>query len=185
MGLCAKISGLADYPSGNSKTGLGSMNRRTFGLAMLTLALCACATEPSISSDTTPGADFANYRTYDWVDVRPAAGMSPVALERIRQGIERAMAEKGYTKARPGDVTLILTVAGKEQTDISQWGRFGRNISVHNYTEGKLALDAFDTRTARPIWHGEAVQVVDPGRVDPGVIDAAVTGVMARFPSRN
>ncbi|MBA4808033.1 DUF4136 domain-containing protein [Brevundimonas sp.] len=161
------------------------MNRRTFGLTMLTMALGACATGPSISSDTTPGAEFAHYRTYDWVNLPPPPGMNPVALARIRQGIEREMAAKGYSRARPGDITLIVTVAGKEQLDISQRGPFAHDLSVRNYTDGTLAVDAFDTRTRQPIWHGQAVQRVDPRKLDPELIEAAITGVMARLPSRD
>lgn len=148
------------------------------------LTLGACETAPSISSDVTPGANFANYRTYEWVNVRPGAGMNPVALERMRQGIERAMVAKGYTAATPGDISIILTVAGKERVDVHSWGRFGQNVDTYRYTEGKLTVDAFDTRTAQALWHGEAQQNIDPGRVDPATIDTAVAGVMAQFPAR-
>ncbi len=161
------------------------MHRRLFGLGLIVLALGACESTPNISSDIAPGANFSGYRTYEWVDVSPAAGMNPVSLERMRQGVERAMAAKGYTAASPGDITLILTVAGKERVDVQSWGRFGQNIDTYRYTEGKLTLDAFDTRTARPVWHGQATQNVDPGRTDPAQIDAAVAGVMAQFPARN
>lgn len=160
------------------------MHRRLFGLGLIVLGLGACETGPSISSDVTPGANFANYRTYEWVDVRPAAGMNPVALERMRQGIEQAMVAKGYTAASPGDISVILTVAGKDRVDVQQWGRFGQNIDTYRYTEGTLSVDAFDTRTAQALWHGRARQNIDPGRVDPATIDEAVAGVMAQFPSR-
>lgn len=160
------------------------MNRRIFALGAVILTLGACETTPSISSDTTPGANFANYRTYEWVNVRPAAGMNPVSLERMRQGIEQAMVAKGYRVGNPGDISLILTVAGKERVDVQTWGRFGQNVDTYRYTEGTLTVDAFDTRTAQAIWHGRAQQNVDPGRIDPAMIDAAVAGVMAQFPPR-
>lgn len=160
------------------------MHRRLFGLGVMILALGACETAPSISSDTAPGTNFANYRTYEWVEIAPGAGMNPVALERMRRGIEAAMVAKGYTPAKPGDLTLIMTVGGKERVDVHSWGRFGQNVDTYRYTEGKLALDVFDTRTARPIWHGEATQNIDPGRTDAAQIDAAVAGVMAQLPPR-
>lgn len=160
------------------------MHRRLFGLGLIVLTLGACETAPSISSDTAPGTNFAAYRTYEWVEIAPGPGMNPVSLERMRQGIERAMAAKGYTAARPGDLTLIMTVGGKERVDVHSWGRFGQNVDTYRYTEGRLALDVFDTRTTRPVWHGEATQIVDPGRTDAAAIDAAVAGVMAQFPPR-
>lgn len=160
------------------------MNRRIFALGALILTLGACETSPSISTDVTPGTNFASYRTYHWVEIAPGAGMNPVALERMRQGIERALVAKGYSSANPGDLTVIMTVAGKERVDVHSWGRFGQNVDTYRYTEGTLAVDVFDTTTARPVWHGEAVQNIDPGRTDPAVVDAAVAGVMAQFPAR-
>lgn len=160
------------------------MHRRLFGLGLMVLALGACETSPSISSDTAPGANFAAYRTYEWTEIAPGPGMNPVALERMRQAIEQSMRTKGYTAAKPGDLTLIMTVGGQERVDIHSWGRFGQYYDTYRYTEGKLALDVFDTRTTRPVWHGEATQNIDPGRTDAAQIDAAVAGVMARFPAR-
>src|SRR5688572_9455294 len=110
------------------------MHRRLFGLGLMVLALAACETTPRITSDITPGADFSNYRTYEWTEIAPGPGMNPVALERMRQGIERAMAAKGYTAASPGDITLIMTVGGKERMDIHSWGRFGQNVDTYRYT---------------------------------------------------
>lgn len=160
------------------------MNRRIFSVAFLTAALAACATGPEISSDMTAGADFSNYRTYEWVEIQPGPGMNPVAIDRMRQGIEAAMVAKGYSRAKPGDLTLIMTVAGKERVDVRQWGPYGHGVDTYRYTQGTLSLDAFDTNTKRPVWHGQASQNVDPGRTDNAVIDAAVAGVMARFPAR-
>jgi len=42
-------------------------------------------------------------------------------------------------------------------------------------------VDVFDTKTKQPLWHGSATQTVDPHKPDPAMIDAAVSGVMAKF----
>ncbi|MGH6909417.1 MAG: DUF4136 domain-containing protein [Phenylobacterium sp.] len=158
------------------------MNRRSIALVLAALALSACASTPTVTSDTTPGANFANYKTYTWVNPLPPAGMNPVAFERIRQGIDGALSAKGYSKADPGDLSVILTLGARDKTDVTTWGRFGQQVDIYNYTEGKLSVDIFDTKTKQPLWHGSATQTIDPGKSDPAMIDAAVSGVMAKFP---
>jgi hypothetical protein len=159
------------------------MNRRSIALVLAALAFSACASTPTVSSDTTPGANFANYKTYAWVNPLPPAGMNPVTFERMRQGIDGALAAKGYSKAESGDLSLILTLGAKDKTDINTWGRWGRQVDVYQYTEGKLSVDVFDTKTKQPLWHGSATQNIDPNKSDPAMVDAAVSGVMAKFPA--
>jgi len=160
------------------------MNRRSIALVLAVLALSACASTPDVTSDTTPGANFANYKTFTWVNPLPPAGMNPVAFERIRQGVEGQLTTKGYSKADPGDLSVILTLGARDKTDVTTWGRFGQQVEVYNYTEGKLSVDVLDTKTRQPLWHGQATQTITPGKTDPALIDAAVSGVMAKFPAR-
>ena len=129
-------------PSGDCR-----MYRRTLGMLAVALALAACASTPTISSDVTRGANFSNYKSYEWVNALPPAGMNPVAYERVKQDIESAMSAKGYSKGSPGDLSLILTVGTRDKTDINTWGRWGHQVDVYQYTEGQVSLDAFDTRT--------------------------------------
>ena len=160
------------------------MNRRSIALVLAALALSACASTPDVTSDTTPGANFANYKTFTWVNPLPPAGMNPVAFERIRQGVEGQLIAKGYSKAEPGDLSVILTLGARDKTDVTTWGRFGQQVDIYTYTEGKLSVDVFDTKTKQPLWHGQATQTITPGKSDPALIDAAVNGVMAKFPVR-
>jgi hypothetical protein len=47
-----------------------------------------------------------------------------------------------------------------------------------------MAVDVFDTKTERALWHGQATKDVNPDHSDPAAIDAAVTSVMASLPAR-
>jgi Domain of unknown function (DUF4136) len=161
------------------------MERRSFVALVAAVALSACASTPQVSSDTAAGANFAAYHTYAWASTAPPAGMNPVAFGNIVQGVDAAMSAKGYVKADPGDLTLILTLGARNQTDISTWGRFNRQVDVYQYTQGKMSLDVFDTKTRQALWHGQATQTIDPDKSDPALIDAAVSGVMAKFPPRS
>jgi hypothetical protein len=160
------------------------MNRRFMALAVVGLALSACASKPTISSQTTRGANLSAYTSYAWVNAPPPGGMNPVAWERVKQDVDSALTAKGYTQADPGALAVILTIGARNKTDINTYGWWGRQVSVYQYTEGKISIDVFDAKTKQPLWHGQATQTIDPGNPNEALIDTAVAGVMANFPAR-
>jgi hypothetical protein len=161
------------------------MNRRTLALAAIALTVAACASKPTIKTDVAPGANFAQYRTYSWISSGVPAGMDPVIGARIRSAVDSAMTSKGYTLADPGpgDLSMAYTVGAQEKTDVSTYGAFGRGLNVYQYTQGRLTVDAFDSKTQAPVWHGSATQQINPGG-DPAKVDGVVAQVMAKFPPR-
>jgi hypothetical protein len=129
--------------------------------------------------------NFASYQTFTLVTAAPPAGMNPVAFERIRMAVEQGLTSKGYTKAAAdGDLSVIITIGAQDRTDVNTWGRFGRQVDVHQYTEGQLSVDVFDTRTQQPLWHGQDTESIERGRVDDDKIDKKVGEVMERLPAR-
>jgi hypothetical protein len=165
------------------------MHRRAFMLltcaAASLMAVGPSAARPQISTDAAQGVNFAAYKTFAWASAAAPSGMNPVAFDRIRTNIESAMAGKGYQKAAgdSGDVSLILTVGAKEKTQVDSFGRFGLQTDVYQYTQGTLSLDAFDTMTKKPIWHGQATETVNPGKTNNKALDDGVTKLMAKFPA--
>ena len=161
------------------------MIRRGFVIALAVGLLAQPAwAKPKVSSDTTPGANFASYKTFAFVNALPPAGIDPVAFERIRQGVEQGLTAKGFSKAASGDLSVILTLGAKNKTDVNTWGRFGQQVDVYQYTVGQLSVDVFDTKTKQPLWHGQATETIDPQKPDPQKIQAAVADVMAKFPGK-
>lgn len=138
---------------------------------------------PSISSQTAPGVNFGTYRTYSWIDAQPPAGANPIIYQQIIADIESALAQKGFQKADPGDLSLIITVGTRDKTDIETWGRWGLRTDVWQYTEGQLSLDAFETNSKKAVWHGQATDTVNPKKPNQSKIDAAVRKLMDRFPA--
>lgn len=155
----------------------------------LAVALAISLAVPSsvvakVTSDATPGANFANYQTFTFINALPPAGMDPVAYERIRQSVEQGLVAKGFTKAAEGgDLSVIITLGAKDKTDIETWGRFGRQVDVHQYTEGQLSVDVFDTKTKQPLWHGQATESFS-STPDAAKLEKVTGQVMAQFPPR-
>jgi hypothetical protein len=162
------------------------MHRRTFlafaGAATGAIAVRARAARPQISADAAPGVNFAAYKTYAWVNAQPPQGMDPVAFERIRSSIEDELFSRGYQKADPGDLSLILSIGAREKTQFESWGRFGLQTDVYQYTQGALSLDAFDTKTRQAVWHGQATETINPDKPNPGAVAEAVHKLIAKFP---
>lgn len=161
------------------------MRRTTLVLAILTgmaIPLTSVAAKPKVTTQALPGVNFSSYKTFAWASSAPPGGMNPVMFQQIMADIDAALAQKGYQKGEPGDMTLILTVGAQDKTDVTSWGRFGLQTSVYQYTQGQLSLDAFDTNSKQALWHGQATETVDPSKPKPSKIDAAVTQLMASFP---
>lgn len=162
------------------------MLRRSFlaGAAVgLLLAGAAQAAKPDISTEAMPGVNFAGYKTFTWVNMPIPAGMDPVSYQRIQMAVEGALAGKGYAKADPGDLSLILTLGARQKTEFQSWGWLGRQTDVYQYTTGKLSVDAFDTKTRQAVWHGQASETINPDKPNPGKVDQAVAKLMDRFPT--
>jgi hypothetical protein len=161
------------------------MIRRTVVIALASSLLAVSArARPTVSTDTTPGANFTAYKTFSFANALPPAGMDPVAYERIRQGVEQGLTSKGYSKADAGDLSVIITLGAKDKTDVQSWGRFGLQQDVYQYTEGQMSVDVFDTKTKQPLWHGQATETINPKKIDPSKVQTAVADIMAKFPAK-
>jgi hypothetical protein len=146
------------------------------------VTLSACSSSPTVSSDVVPGVNFSAYKTFSFITEAPR-GANPVAVERIQQDVGSALSGKGYAQGQPGDLTVVTTVGAQNRTQVNSWGWWGLRTDVYQYTEGQLAVDVYDTKTKQPLWHGQAEQRIDPNKVDPETVNAAVASVMASFPA--
>jgi hypothetical protein len=160
------------------------MIRKASAVALALALAASVQASAKVSSDTTPGVDFGQYKTFAILDARSPMGMNPVMYERIRTGVEQGMTSKGYASGSPSDMAVIITIGARDKTDINTWGAFGRQVDVYQYTVGQLSVDVFDTKTRRPLWHGQATQTVTPGKLKPEKVDKIVGDIMARLPAQ-
>jgi hypothetical protein len=45
-----------------------STSMKRIAMILVPLMLAACASTPTITTDSAPGTDFSKYRTYSWAD---------------------------------------------------------------------------------------------------------------------
>ena len=174
------------------------------GLLAVVLGTAACATL-RVGSDYDVRAPFGIYRTFTWLVRENYGTRNPLVVHRAREAILAALERKGYRYAADpaqAQFAVDFTIGARERLDVHAyaapyagpwygygrgwWGYpyWGRGVDLHRYREGVLAIDIFDAKTHRPVWHGWARKPL--GAQDlahaRGMIREAVDEVLARFP---
>jgi hypothetical protein len=179
----------------------------------LATAVVACVTGIETHHEYDPNGRFGAYTTFAWITEEPLlppsvryAGeeipVSPMLEQEIRSAIERNLVERGYEKRSDpdaADLVMSFSLGTRERVEVDSYPaqggyHYGRRgppsgwvSDVYQYTEGTLAIDLFDGRTDRAVWHGWATRQVDPS-TDPAQrrkrVDQAVDAILAQFPQR-
>jgi hypothetical protein len=186
-----------------------------FRTALLGLigVLAACQTTIKAHHDFDPQAPFASYNTFAWVTeqplIRPVAGAVPGDARRpdplldpiIRDAVERNLRARGYEQLRDAsaaDVVLSFSVGARDRIEVDSypvsagyryrgWGGGVYATDVETYTEGVLAVDFFDRRTKRAIWHGWASKRLSSSPTPEkrrATVNEAADAILAKFPYR-
>lgn len=174
------------------------MRRVVLTLLAVVLGLGACATLQT-GVDFDRAASFTGYATFAWLPRTHPSTRNPLNVQRVQDAIRAELEAKGLrfeADLARADLAVDFTLSSAERTDITSYpvefrggwrwggGYFGSEVDVRQYREGTLAIDLFDARGHRPVWHGWAKKPLDRKDLeDPGTaIRAAVAAVLARYP---
>jgi len=138
--------------------------------------------------------------------------VNPLNEQRIRTAVEEQLQNKGYRKVNidQADFVVAFTLGARDRVRVQQYyndfgynyygyhhgfrrfGRFGRgfggfgpSVSVRTFTEGTLVVDIFENTGKEAIWHGSATKRLSRDNGTLGLIDEAVTVLLAEFPDRD
>lgn len=137
------------------------------------------------------------------------SSVNPLLEPRIMSALDNALAAKGYrwvAEAKSADFVISFTIGSREEIKVDSypsmsvgygagypghWGWGGSyygygatEVSVRQYTKGMLAVDIFDVKDRRPVWHGVATKTInesDRENLDE-TVKAAVDAIVAGFP---
>lgn len=174
------------------------------GLLLLATMLLAGCESIKTRTDYDPDAKFDAYHSFAWIDDDPRAALtpelSPLAGERIRRALLTHLTGKGYVfteNRESADFLVGFTVGVRDRVRVDTttypvgfrgpygWGQvYYKDVDLRDYTEGRLAVDVFDARLKRPVWHGYATRSLtdrDRGGPEP-VVNAAVEAILEDFP---
>ena len=180
--------------------------------AFLTLGLVACASGFKATYDSDPSHDFSGYQTYAWMSANPMIVgptnrmPNPLLEPRIMAAMEGVLNMKGYSKVddpEAADFVLSFTVGSREEIQVNSypatyagygyrgaWGWGGpyygmaTETQVRQYQKGMLALDIFDVKEHRPVFHAVAEKSITESdrKKAEETIQAAVDAVLQAFP---
>ncbi len=155
-------------------------------LAALATLLGGCATV-SVGYDFDPQANFADLRSYAWIDEPreptgdPRIDGNTLLESRVREAVDRALGQRGYVKDVSGEPDFLLNffVTLDERTSVRTlnryygygpgwaWG-YGYRYApygwsetyVYEYDEGTLILDVVGSDSRQLIWRGSGTDLL-------------------------
>jgi hypothetical protein len=154
-------------------------------------------------------ANFSDYKTYKWVDIKDSSQIDQLSQQQLRAAIDAELAKKGLTKTDGDKADLLIgyqvqITQEKEFSSYSTdfgygpgWGRgwyggggmgssmtTGQTSTIH---VGALGLDMYDPGRKQLVWRGEATKTLDP-KAKPDKrqknIAKAVTKLLKNYPPK-
>jgi hypothetical protein len=184
---------------------MGLFAGRVLIFAVFTIWLSACASL-RVGSDFERSAEFSGYHAFSFMPQVRHGSRNPLVVQRARDAIQAALTNKGFafvSEAAGADFVVAFTIGSAERTDINAypapyvgwyggymgwWGYsyWGEGLDVRQYREGTLAIDIFDARSHKPVWHGWAKKELTDSDLEhsEAPIRVAVESVLSRFPPK-
>jgi hypothetical protein len=183
---------------------------RNLMLALAAVLMTACATGPKIRTDHDPGANFANYRSYNF-SAEPGtdrAGYSTLVTAHFKNAVSREMEARGYVRDESNpDLLVNFFTTVRERTDVqstgggrlslglgyygyrgglySAWPMYN-DVSSTTYKVGTASIDIVDAARKQLVWEGVAEGRLSDKTLDnPGpTISSAVAEIFSKYPAR-
>ncbi len=186
-------------------------SRQSTGLiTLLALAamtgLAACASGPEVRTLADPGANFAQYQTFGFVDPlgTDSRGYQSIVSQQLKVATRREMEARGY-RYEPVDPQLLVNFSaslndkmrvtttpapvyggyyGYRRGFYQPWPMYQDSTTVSEYKEGTLTIDVIDAARKQLVWEGTVIKSItskDTANVA-ATLDSVVTSAFAKFP---
>jgi hypothetical protein len=138
------------------------------------MVLLGSAFGQHIQTDFDHQANFSQYKTYSWQEIKPANSLWD---SRIKNAVDAQLSAKGWTQVdNGGDVAIVAIKMTTTQKTLQTyydnfgfgggWGwrgfggygdSFGDSTTTEqDYKDGTLVVDIFDAKSKQLIWRGSA-----------------------------
>jgi hypothetical protein len=153
------------------------------------------------------GVNFAEYKTYKWVDIEGSAATDQALDKHIKQAIDAQLAAKGLTKSQEeAQLYVAYQVSCPREKQIGQYRRGGSGAYGpgwrygysfgYNYGEpamstatsstiqlGNLVLDIYDASHKDLVWRGNVSNATSPDQKKYN-LDKAVATLLKNYPPK-
>src|ERR1700686_431016 len=149
------------------------MKIRKVVLLLIAMVLFAGkASAQQVKTDYDRGANFAQYKTYSWEQVKT---QDPLNVDRIKNAVNAALAAKGWTQVDSGgDVSVVAMEITRNQQTLNtfydgfgggwRWRGFGgmgeATTTTETYRVGTLIVDLFASKTKTLLWRGSSTDTL-------------------------
>lgn len=166
------------------------------------VALASCGGPRVISSESAPGIDLSNYKTFDFYKIRASGDTLPdkfsARTAMIEKAIEAQLIDRGFTRNANPDllVNIGIVVAEKVQTRMTdirtdapmyigqrnyRWK--SEEVEVGRYRLGTATMDLVDARTNSLVWESVVEDVIpDKDSKVEATIAKGVERMFSKFP---
>jgi hypothetical protein len=162
---------------------------------LLFVAVCAYGQDVHYNYDRS--ANFAAYKTYQWVDIPGGTVPDQLIDQAIRRAVDEQLAQKGLTKVeKDADLYIGYRVGIILEKSISvqrtggpgfggPWGFDTAHGQTSTVPVGLLLVDIYDREKEQLIWRGDAAKTIDLKK-DPDKnyknLQKAVTKLFKNYP---
>jgi hypothetical protein len=172
------------------------LQKAVFVLMGMMLLFAGKASAQQVKTDYDRGANFAQYKTYSWEQVKTKDALD---VDRIKAAVNAALAAKGWTEVDSGgDVSIMAVEMTQDKQTLNTfydgfgggwgWRRFGGGFgdattTTETYKVGTLVVDLFDTKTKQLIWRGASSDTLSDNS-DKNIknLDKGVEKMFKKFP---
>ena len=168
---------------------------RTAVCTVLFLAALASAFAQQVTTDFDHQANFSQYKTYSWQEIKPANSLWDA---RIKNAVDAQLTAKGWTQVDSGgDVAIVAIKTTQTQRSLQtfydgfgggwRWRGFGgmgeATTTEQDYKEGTLVVDLYDSKTKQLIWRGSSEDTVsNNAEKNEKNLDKGVAKMFKKFP---
>lgn len=148
---------------------------RPLCLLVVALAVSGIGFAQKVQYNFDQEAEFANYKTYSWVDANEGEKLDELTDRQIRAALDAELAGKGLLKIESGgDLHIGYQVATSSEKRFTNtgWGygpgwRYGRGGGISTTESatiavGTVVLDIYDAGAKRLVWRGTATKTIEP-----------------------
>jgi hypothetical protein len=171
--------------------------KKLIWMAVLIFLLGACASGPSIVSNTSPGSDFSAFKTWNFMSQlgtdRDNGARTPMS-SLLMTAMEGEMEARGLSKLDSPDLLVDFNVWAEDRVDIrstpshtvhrSHWNRGfstwpSYRTTVRQYTEGSMLMDLIDPRSGTLVAEAVASQRISDTSFNQAQADKLVAQLLS------
>ncbi len=146
--------------------------RVLFALMGMLFLFADRAPAQQVKTDYARGANFAQYKTYSWEQVKTKDALD---VDRIKSAVNTTLAARGWTQVDSGgDVSIVAIEMTRNQQTLNtfydgfgggwRWRGFGgmgeATTTTETYRVGTLIVDLFDSKTKTLLWRGSSTDTL-------------------------